>query len=178
MAINVFYNIEHYTMPQIFYYGKTNFFMGAVYNKGFLHQTFNSFFEMAFKKGIIKRKRKLKASDFKISEKTYDDKHKLLCIHLPMPKTCDHSEVYLRAYFISFLEYDNKIEILDIYGLQKRNSKQNENFVISFVDGNDNEIVFRGIVGDDSKSIFEYMYKVAFENFYPHVSLSRWEDLM
>ena len=69
MAINVFYNIEHYTMPQIFYCGKTNFFMGAAYNKGFLHQTFNSFFEMAFQKGVIKKKRKFKAGDFKISEK-------------------------------------------------------------------------------------------------------------
>lgn len=177
MAINVFYNIEHYTMPQVFYYGKTNFFMGAAYNKGFLHETFNSFFDSAFKKGVIKIKREFKASDFRISETTYDDKHKLLCIYLPEPKSCDHTDVYLVAYFISFLEYDNKIEVLDIYGLQNRDSALNKFFVVSFVDGND-EIVFRGIVEDDSNSVLEYMYKVAFENFYPCVSLMRWEDLM
>ena len=177
MAIKVFYNIEHYTMPQVFYYGKTNFFMGAAYNKGFLHRTFNSFFDMAFKEGVIKRRRKFKSSDFKISERTYDDKHKLLCIHLPKPKTRDRTNKYLMAYFISFLECDNQIEVLDIYGLQKRDSEQNKNFVISFVDGNDDQIVFRGTVNDDPNSIFEYMYKVAFEDFYPSVSLLSWEDL-
>lgn len=177
MAINIFYNIEHYTMPQIFYCGKTNFFMGCTYNKGFLHQTFNYFFETAFQEGVIKRKRKFKAEDFEITEKTYDSKHKLLCIRLPKPKTCDRTNVYLKTYFISFLEYDDKIEVLDIYGLQKRDSQKNEIVVVSFVDGNDDKIVFRGIVNDDRISIFEYMYKVAFENFYPRVTFSCFEDL-
>lgn len=176
MAINFFYNIEHHTLPQVFYYGKTNFFMGAAYNKGFLHQTFNSFFEIAFKNGVIKRKRKFKTGNFKISEKTYDNKHKLLCIHLPKPKTCDYAEVYLKTYLISFMERDNKIEVLDIYGLQKRGSKPNEVFVVSFVDGDDDKIVFRGIVKDEPNSIFEHMYKVAFENFYPRVSLLNCKD--
>ena len=176
MAINVFYNLEHHTLPQVFYCGKTNFFMGAAYNKGFLHQTFNSFFKIAFQNGFIKRKRKFKVWNFKISEKTYNSEHKLLCIHLPKPKACDHTDVYLKTYLISFVENDDIIKVLDIYGLQKHGSKQKEVFVVSFVDGDDEKIVFRGMVKDDPTSIFEYMYKVAFENFYPRVSLLDWEN--
>ena len=178
MAINVFYNIEHYTLPQVFYHNKTNFFMGVAYNKGFLHQTCNSFFDMAFKKGVIKIKRKFNAKDFKISETTYDDKHKLLCIRLPKPKKCDNTDTYLESYFLSFLEYDNKIEVLDIYALRKCNSKQERFFFISFNSRDDDKIVFRGIVEDEQSKILEYMYKVAFEDFYPRVSLSSWDDLM
>lgn len=175
MSICVFFNIEHYTMPQLFYCNKTNFFMGSAYNKGFLNNTFNSFFETALEKGVIKKKRTFKARDFKISEKTYDSKHKLLCIQLPNPKKHDRTDTYLKSYYISFLEYDNKIEVLDIYGLQKRNSKQNMVLVVSFVDGDDDKIVFRGIIEDSPNSIFSYMHKVAFENYYPHISLSYWE---
>ena len=60
MSIPLFFNIEHYTMPQLFYYDKANFFMGTAYGKGFMHQNFNAFFNNAYKDGVIKKRRNFK----------------------------------------------------------------------------------------------------------------------
>ena len=58
MSIPVFFNIEHYTMPQIFYCDKANFFMGTAYGTGFMNKTFTTFYDEAYKKGVVKKKRR------------------------------------------------------------------------------------------------------------------------
>ena len=174
MSIPVFFNIEHYTMPQIFYYDKANFFMGTAYNKGFMYQTFNTFFDDAYKKGVIKKRRKFKPEEFIISEISYDEKHRILCVELPKPKKSDNANKFLYSYYISFLEYKDKIEVLDIYGIQKQLVTDTHGVVLSFCENEDN-IRFRGLIKTDRSSIVEYMYKVAFENYYPKVDLSVWE---
>lgn len=174
MSLPVFFNIEHYTMPQLFYYDKANFFMGTAYGKGFMHQTFNTFFEDAYKKGIIKKKRKFKAKEFILSEISYDDEHRMMCIKLPKPKKEDNAKHYLYYYFISFLEFKDRIEVLDIYGLQRQTNKDTHAVVVSFSEDKD-DIRFRGLIKLDSSSIVEYMHKVAFENYYPKVDVSVWK---
>lgn len=46
--------------------------------------------------------------------------------------------------------------------------------VLSFSE-DENDIRFRGIIKTDKNSVFEYMYKVAFENYYPKVDVSIWK---
>lgn len=171
MSIPVFFNIEHYTMPQVFYYDKANFFMGAVYDKGFIHQTFNVFFEEAYKKGALKNKRKFTAKEIKLSEISYNDEQKILFIELPKPKKTDNAMRYLKTYCISFFETKERIEILDIYGIQKIPNQNEAVIVISFVK-DDDKIIFRGILEDNKSAIVKYMYKVAFENYYPETTIS------
>lgn len=174
MSIPVFFNIEHYTMPQVFYYDKANFFMGTAYGKGFMYQTFNTFFDEAYKKGALIKRRKFYAEEFIVSEISYDDKRRIMCVELPKPKKEDDAKHYSHSYFISFLESKNKIEILDIYGLQLQPYMDTHGVVLSFSEDED-DIRFRGLIKNDRKSIVEYMYKVAFENYYPKVDVLVWE---
>ena len=174
MSIPVFFNIEHYTMPQLFYYDKANFFMGTAYGKGFMHETFNTFYDEAYKEGVIKKRRKFKAEEFILSEISYDENHRIMCVELPKPKKSDGANSYLYSYYISFLEYKDKIEILDIYGIQKQLGTDTHGVVLSFSEKED-DVRFRGLIKTDRKSIVEYMYKVAFENYYPKVDVSVWK---
>ncbi len=174
MSIPLFFNIEHYTMPQLFYYDKANFFMGTAYGKGFMHQNFNAFFNNAYKDGVIKKRRNFKAKEFTISEISYDEEHRILCVKLPNPKSSDNATHFLHSYFISFLETKDEIKVLDIYGLQQQQKMDTFGVVLSFSE-DENDIRFRGIIKTDRNSIFEYMYKVAFENYYPKVDVSIWK---
>ncbi len=148
--------------------------MGTAYNKGFMHQTFNTFYEDAYKKGIIKKRKKFNAKEFIISEISYDEKHRILCVGLPKPKKSDNVNKFIYSYYISFLEYKDKIEVLDIYAIQKQLVTDTHGVVLSFSE-NEDDIRFRGLIKTDRKSIVDYMYKVAFENYYPKVDLSVWE---
>ena len=96
-----------------------------------------------------------------------------MCVELPKPQKSDNADNYLYSYYISFLEHKENIEVLDIYGIEKHPSFENHGIVISFSEDED-DIRFRGLIKNDKKSIVEYMYKAAFENYYPNVNVSVW----
>ena len=97
-----------------------------------------------------------------------------MCVKLPKPKKSDNVNKFIYSYYISFLEYKDKIEVLDLYGIQKQLVADTHGVVLSFTE-NEDDIRFRGLIKTDRKSIVEYMYKVAFENYYPKVDVSVWE---
>lgn len=162
-----FFDNETKVIPEMYYDDKTFFFKASLKGTKFFCELFNSAFEFSYQNGIIPKKKNFKENQFIVSDIQFSPSERVIFVELPLPVLKKDWEVtYLKSYCIPYLQYEDKIEILDLYAEQGRADRPDEGLIIKFVKDSDFKVC--AAIKGDRQNTLGAMYQIIFKNYDPY----------
>lgn len=162
-----FFNNETKVIPDVYYNDKTFFFKAALKGTRFFCELFNSAFEISYQDRLITHKRTFKENQFVVSDIQFSPTERVIFIELPLPILKKDWEVtYLKSYCIPYLQYNDRIEILDLYAEQGRADRLDEGIIIKFAKDADYKPC--AAIKGDRQNTLGAMYQIIFKDYDPY----------